>query len=128
MNSQKNQNNTPMDIIKKSDKGKCSAIKIDHNIQNLIKETKNLYREWLEENDRGLRPIDLISIYVILNELDEFDQNILISYYTIAEGSSKNLSTILGVESSVITSRIKKIQNYVRNKSMSIADDRGIHY
>ena len=115
-----------MDIIKKS-KGKSSTIIIDDQVRKEIKSVKKRYEELLDTNDE-IRDIDKISISVILNELDEFDQNILISYFTIANSSPSILAKMLGVSSSVITSRVNKIIKYVHNRSITIAGDRGIYY
>lgn len=116
----------PVTIIKKPS-GKSSAITIDYQTQSDIRSFKNHYRELLQTEDE-VRPIDKITIEVILNELDEFDQNILIAFYAIAESSPTKLAKVFGVAPSVITSRIKKIQKYVHNRSAAIATDRGIHY
>jgi DNA-directed RNA polymerase specialized sigma subunit len=94
-----------------------------------IKSFKLRYRQILESDyDDEVRPIDKITITVILNELDEFDQNILIAYYAIADSSSTKLAKVFGVAPSVITSRINKIQKYVRTRSAAIAANCGIHY
>lgn len=117
----------PVTILKKPN-GKSKAIVIDHQTQSSIKSFKDRYRELLNTDDE-IRPIDKITISVILNDLDEFDQNILIAYYAIAGGSAATLARVFGVNSSVITSRINKIIKYVRNRveSISTTVDSGIH-
>lgn len=116
----------PITILKKPS-GKSSAIIIDHRTQMAIKSFKLRYRQILESDyDDEVRPIDKITITVILNELDEFDQNILIAYYAIADSSSTKLAKVFGVAPSVITSRINKIQKYVRTRSAAIAANCGI--
>lgn len=116
----------PLTIIKKQ-QGKSKAIIIDYHTQSIIKSFKERYRELLTTDDE-LRPIDKVTISVILNELDEFDQNILIAYYAIADSSPAKLAKVFGVNSSVITNRINKIIKYVRDKSITVAADSGIHY
>lgn len=112
-------------IIKKPS-GKSKAIIIDYRTQSIIRSFKERYRELLNTDDE-VRDIDKISIQVILNELDEFDQNILIAYFAMADSSPTKLAKVFGVAPSVITNRINKIIKYVRNRSTAIAIDSGIH-
>ena len=114
-----------MDIIRKSN-GKSSTIIIDDQVRKEIKSVKKRYEELLKTDDE-IRDIDKISISVILNELDEFDQNILIAFFTIANSSPSLLAKMFGVSPSVITSRVNKIIKNVRNKSIDVASNRGIH-
>lgn len=109
----------PLTIIKKQ-QGKSKAIIIDYQTQSIIRSFKERYRELLDTDDE-VRDIDKISIQVILNELDEFDQNILIAYFAIADSSPTKLAKVFGVAPSVITSRINKIIKYVRNRVLDIA-------
>lgn len=115
----------PITVLKKPS-GKSKAIIIDYRTQSIIRSFKERYRELLDTDDE-VRDIDKISIQVILNELDEFDQNILIAYFAIADSSPTKLAKVFGVAPSVITSRINKIIKYVRNRSTAIATDSGIH-
>lgn len=110
----------PVTILKKPN-GKSKAIVIDYQTQSIIRSFKERYRELLNTDDE-VRDIDKISIQVILNELDEFDQNILISFYSIADSSPTKLAKIFGVAPSVITSRVSKIIKYVRNRVLEIID------
>lgn len=111
-----------MDIIRK-DKGKCSAIIINEAVQREVHNFKIRLKEMAESPDDECRPIDKFSIQVILNELDEFDQNIIIAYYSLADCSFTTLGRTLGVEGGVIRSRINKIQTYVRNRATQLADE-----
>lgn len=115
----------PVTILKKPN-GKSKAIIIDHQTQSIIRSFKERYRELLDTDDE-VRDIDKISIQVILNELDEFDQNILIAYFAIADSSPTKLAKVFGVAPSVITNRINKIISNVRSRSTAIAIDSGIH-
>lgn len=108
----------PLTILKKPN-GKSKAIIIDYQTQSTIKSFKERYRELLQSDDE-IRDIDKLSIQVILNDLDEFDQNILIAYYAIAGGSAATLARVFGVNSSVITSRVSRIIKYVRNRVLVI--------
>lgn len=104
-----------MDIIRKP-RGKCSAIIINDSVRTAVKNFKLRLQEMSDSPDDECRDIDRHSIKVILNDLDEFDQNILIAFYAIADCSPTILARTLGVEPSVITSRIKKIRADVRNR------------
>jgi hypothetical protein len=115
----------PITVLKKPN-GKSKAIIIDYQTQSIIKSFKERYRELLNTDDE-IRPIDKITISVVLNELDEFDQNILIAFYALADSSPTKLGKVMGVAPSVITNRINKIIKYVRNRSSVIAADSGIH-
>lgn len=108
----------PITVMKKPS-GKSKAIIIDYRTQSIIRSFKERYRELLDTDDE-VRDIDKISIRVILNELDEFDQNILIAYFAIADSSPTKLAKVFGVAPSVITSRINKIVKYVRNRVLAI--------
>ena len=48
-------------------------------------------------------------IHYILNELDDYDLNLLIAYYDLADGKPTRLSKIFDVDPNNIQSRIKKI-------------------
>lgn len=111
-----------MDIIRKP-RGKCSAIIINDSVRTAVKNFKLRLQEMSDSPDDECRDIDRHSIKVILNDLDEFDQNILIAFYAIADCSPTILARTLGVEPSVITSRIKKIRADVRNRVNSIIDN-----
>lgn len=108
-----------MDIIRKSN-GKSSTIIIDDQVRKEIKSVKKRYEELLNTDDE-IRDIDKISISIILNELDEFDQNILIAFFTIADSSPSLLAKMFGVSPSVITSRVNKIIKNVKNRVLAIA-------
>lgn len=111
-----------MDIIRK-DKGKCSAIIINEAVQREVHNFKIRLKEMAESPDDECRPIDKFSIQVILNELDEFDQNIIIAFYSVADCNCTILSKTLGVYSWIIRTRINKIQTYVRNRATQLADE-----
>lgn len=108
----------PITVMKKPN-GKSKAIIIDYRTQSIIRSFKERYRELLNTDDE-VRDIDKITISVILNELDEFDQNILIAYFAIADSSPTKLAKVFGVAPSVITSRINKIIKNVRNRVLTI--------
>lgn len=111
-----------MDIIRK-DKGKCSAIIINEAVQSEVHNFKVRLREMAESPDDECRLIDKFSIQVILNELDEFDQNIIIAFYSVADCNYTILARTLGVYNGIVRTRINKIQTYVRNRATQLADE-----
>lgn len=121
-----NKSKSSLDIIKKPH-GKSNAIIINDEVRRLVKSFKHRLREMADSPDNEVREIDKLSIDVILNDLDEFDQNILIAFYAVANCSPSALGKLLGVKPTVITSRIKKIQKYVHNRVTSNTNDSGIH-
>lgn len=115
-----------IDILKKPH-GKSNAIIINSEVRHHVKAFKHRLKEMAESPDNEVRDIDKESISVILNDLDEFDQNILIAFYAVANCSPSALAKLFGVKPTVITSRIKKIQKYVHNRVTSNTDDSCLH-
>lgn len=93
-------------VIRKN-RGKSKPIRIDSSVQNKVRKFKIRLQEMSDNNE--VRLIDNKVISYILNNLDDYDANILIAYYDIAECSPTALGKMMGVSASVITSRIKKI-------------------
>lgn len=111
-----------MQIGKK--KGKCVPITIDRETRRRVKSFKDRLREYVLYDE--VSDLHKLVIKVILEELDSYDQNILIAYYDLAGESAYRLAGMLGVGSYVITSRIKKIKQYVTDRSIMLADDLGL--
>lgn len=112
-----------MDILKKS-RGKSVAIKIDDDIRAQIKAFKDRLIEMSEYDE--LRDIDIKTIQFIINELDEYDRNILIAFYAVADQSPSKLGRMLGVSPNNIIYQLKKIQTYVRNRIDNDSNNSGI--
>lgn len=112
-----------MDIIRKR-RGKCLAIKIDDDIRNQIKSFKDRLLEMYMYDD--LSDLDKMTINVILNDLDEYDRNILIAFYAVANQSTTQLGKILGVTSPAVHYQLKKIRANVRNRVDNVTANSGV--
>lgn len=96
----------------KKDKGKSVPIKITSDLQRSIISFKKRLIEMSENGE--VRDIDHKVIRRIINELDDYDANILIAYFDIAECSCSKLAKILGVTPSIVHTRIKNILNRLK--------------
>lgn len=88
-------------------KGKSAPISIDKNTQRSIKSFKMRLLEMCDNQEVNQTTQTLI--HYILNELEEYDLNLLIAYYDQAECSSSKLSKLVGGDPSNITTKINKI-------------------
>lgn len=91
--------------LKKS-KGKNATLTIDKETQTKIKRFKDRLKE-MSDNDE-VSDIHKHIIDLIFNKLDTYDLNILIAYYD-HDGKASDVARLLGVNPSVIYSRIKQI-------------------
>ena len=57
---------------------------------------------------------DVRTVDIIFNELDDYDRNLLIAYYAIADCNTNSLGRILCCGPQVVFRRIKMIQNKIR--------------
>lgn len=57
---------------------------------------------------------DVRTVDIIFNELDDYDRNLLIAYYAIADCNTNALAQILCCGPQVVFRRIKMIQNKIR--------------
>lgn len=89
------------------DKGKFIPYTITPDIQKRISSFKKRLKE-MDKNDEVSTQHSKIIKY-LFNRLDEYDLNLLIAYYEIANQSPSALAKILNISPSVINSRIKKI-------------------
>ena len=100
------------EVIKK--KGvRASAITITPE----IKEEIRYFKERLI--DMGNRPdetsaFDARTIDIIINELDDYDRNMVIAYYSVADGSPMLLARLLKVSPPVVIRRIRAITNKIK--------------
>lgn len=100
------------EVIKKS-KRKCVPIVITPEIREQIKFFKERLIE-IGDNPTESSEFDARTIDIILNELDDYDRNILIAYYAIADGSSTKLSTVFNISPPIIIRKIKLIHNKIQ--------------
>lgn len=52
---------------------------------------------------------DAYTVHLIMNELDDYNRNILLAYYSVAGGSPSVLARLVGATPVAITSRINRI-------------------
>ena len=91
----------------KKDKGKSKPIAINKETQRSITSFKNRLKEMLDNREVSEQHQKLI-LY-LLNDLEDYDLNILIAFYDQANCSPSKLSKLLGLDPSNITSKINKI-------------------
>lgn len=93
--------------IFKKNKGKSLPIAITPDIQRSIKSFKLRLQEMCDNQEVNNSYQRIIQY--LLNELDEYDLNILIAFYDQADCSPSKLSKLLGVDPSNVTKRIRNI-------------------
>ena len=98
------------EIIKKS-RFKSVPIVITPEIREQIRLFKERLTDMLEDNI--VDNYDAKTIDIVLNQLDDYDRNILIAYYELANCSITNLSRIFNISKEVLKRRIKIIQNKI---------------
>lgn len=105
-------------------KGRCIPIYIDSNVQAEIKKFKDRLVEMAQYGE--VSQIDAKVIDFIMNELDPYDQNILVAYFGLADCSASALAKTFNVRPHVISKRIKKIIQYVYNRVNMSTDDSSV--
>ena len=82
-----------------------------------IKHHISLFKESLQcmkDNPEESSAFDARTIDIILNELDDYDKNLLIAYYSIADCCYSKLSKLIGISSQVIHRRLKLIHKKIQ--------------
>lgn len=57
---------------------------------------------------------DARTIDIIINELDDYDRNMILAYYSVADGSPMLLARLLKVSPPVVIRRMRKIVNKIK--------------
>lgn len=99
------------EIIKKA-RIKCVPIVITPEIREQIR----LFKErltYLLDHPELSSEFDAKTIDIVLNQLDDYDRNILIAYYELANCSITSLSRIFNISPTVLKRRIKIIHNKI---------------
>lgn len=97
----------------RKDKGKYIPYTIDDSVRSRIKSFSEMLLNLKEDygpDSKQSRAID-----VILNELDNYDRNIIIAFFEYNQ-SPTILGKLLGVSPAVILSRITKIKKTIKEK------------
>lgn len=87
-------------------KGKYIPINIDKELQQKVKSFKDRLKMMVENDEISEK--EKKGIRFILNKLDAYDLNILITYFEY-DCSPTPVASLLGVQPSVISARIKNI-------------------
>ena len=98
-------------------KGKGVPITITRSAQESIQSFKKRLEEMKindEVNDKQKRIIEYI-----LTELDPYESNFLIAYYDLAQCSPTRLGKLLGIDSSLVSSKLKTITKKCKLSTLS---------
>lgn len=99
------------EIYKKD--GKCLPITIDSTIRSKIDSFRTRLIQMAEQPDET-SAFDVTTIDIILNKLDDYDRNLLIAYYAVADCSPTKLGNALGIDRTLIHRKITKIINDIK--------------
>lgn len=95
----------------KRDKGKGIVIKIDDDMRKKINSFK---KRLLQMSKYKEIPEKQRLIVEAIFSLEEYEQNFIIAYYELAEGSPSKLAKIFNCIPSTVTSNIRKIENKIK--------------
>ena len=102
-----------MNEIIKKDRCKCLPIVITPEMRAKIKFFKERLT-YLLENPTESSEFDAKTIDIVLNQLDDYDRNMLFAYYELADCSVTSLSRIFNISIPVIKRKIKMIHNKIK--------------
>lgn len=91
-----------------------TPLKITPEVRKGIDLFKKRLIEMAEQPDET-SAFDKHTIHLIMNELDDYNRNILLAYYSVANCSATTLGRMLNVNPSTITSRINRITKILHN-------------
>ena len=114
----------------RKEKGKCLPIKIDKAIREKIEIFKQRLLQMASQPDETSE-FDAETINIICYALDDYDRNILLAYYSVAECSPTRLGNMLGIRGSVAASRVKSIIKKIKNMNnvtKTIDNHTRVHY
>lgn len=97
-------------------KGKCRPITIDSQVRSKIESFKNRLLQMAEQPDET-SAFDARSIDIIINKLDDYDRNLLIAYYAVADCSPTRLGDLIGIDKTMVSQKIKKIINNIKKEN-----------
>lgn len=90
-------------------RGKHKPITINTEVRNKINSYKNRLIEMASHPDETSE-FDAETIRLIMETLDDYERNILIAYYAVADASPTKLGRIIGVDAYIVKSRINSIK------------------
>lgn len=92
---------------------KCVPIVITPEIKEQIRIFKDNLLE-IRVNPEYSSEFDAKTIDIVLNDLDDYDRNVLIAFYSIADCSYVKLSSLFGISPPVLHRKIKLILNKIK--------------
>lgn len=97
-------------------KNKSMPMTITSDVRAAIESFKNRLIEMAEQPDET-SAFDAYSIYLIMNYLDDYERNLLLAFYSIADCSPTKLSKYIGVPATCICHRIKRLKKKLADKN-----------
>jgi hypothetical protein len=95
-------------------KGKCSPITIDSTVRGRIESFRQRLIQMSEQPDET-SAFDVKSVDIIINGLDDYDRNLLLAYYAVAECSPTKLGNLIGIDKTIVSHKINRIIKYLKN-------------
>lgn len=92
---------------------KRKPITINQEVRNSVESFKKRLIEMAEQPDETSE-FDARTVDIILNELDDYDRNIILAYYAIANTSPTILSNYLGISRQLIQRNIIRIIKQIK--------------
>ena len=94
----------------KKTKGKSKTITVNNEVRDSISAFKERLLQMAAQPDET-SAFDANTVRLIFEELDEYDRNILIAFYSIANCNYAELGRLLGASGSTLRLRIQRITN-----------------
>lgn len=94
-------------------KGNSKALVITPEVRREIREFRDRLIDIRERPDETSH-FDVRTIDIIINELDDYDRNMLLAYYSIGEGRPSVLAKYLNITPQAVILRIDKILNKIK--------------
>lgn len=97
-------------------KGNSKTLVITPEVRREIREFRDRLIDIRERPDETSH-FDVRTIDIIINELDDYDRNMLLAYYSIGEGRPSVLAKYLNITPQAVDQRMKKIHTKIRKKN-----------
>lgn len=102
-----------MNDVYKKKTGKCLPITITPEMKQQIKQFKESLID-IRNTPECSSDFDVATIDIILNQLDDYDRNLLLAFYSFGDASYLTLSRKLGISRTIATRKIKIIHNKIK--------------
>lgn len=89
-------------------KGKCTPITIDSKVRQKIESFRHRLIQMSQQPDESSE-FDVTTIDIIVNRLDDYDRNLLLAYYAVADCSPTKLGNLIGVDKTIVSHRIASL-------------------